>query len=618
MRARRLGRLRKRERAAAVLAIHSFPNTRKPPLPFCKSGLFIATFAALLVFLPGCQATRGAVSAGPDRWWPTYGGTFANTRHIDLAQIGPHNVADLKLAWKFNTGVHGQFETSPVVVDGTMYVTTGSDNGVFALNAASGAVKWHFVPKIGRARYVFAVNRGVAVDSGRVFYTTLDARLIALDAHTGKSVWDTRVGNPQDGLSEDAAPLAWGGLVFVGSSGNEFGVRGSFSAYSQKDGKLVWRWWTVSPGWEGPFAETAHGFALHRNIGREKAAVAKYRDAWKTGGGAVWMTPALSPKESTVYLSTGNPAPDFNAERRPGDNLYTDSIVALDARSGKMKWYYQETPHDVWDYDAASPPVLIDALDAAGQRVPAVAEAGKTGWLYVLDRRTGKPLRISQAFIPQPHIYAPLTAADSKIQPGDGGGTIGPIAYDPAAHAAFVVGNVEPEVGHIAPVTTRRPESDEQWKAGDMADIGTEASSLLSSIDVDTGRIRWSSPIPNVIYTGPMSANGLVFLGQPRTGDFKAYDASSGKVLWNVKPSEVALVGSGVREQARQIVSKVKGNAMQFWHRVRHQPDYGYEGINAPPVAFRMGGREYIVIASDLYDGGAAPSGNTIFAFALP
>ncbi|MGH7727698.1 MAG: pyrroloquinoline quinone-dependent dehydrogenase [Vulcanimicrobiaceae bacterium] len=501
-----------------------------------------------------------------------------------------------------------------------MYFTTGPDNGVYALDAASGVLRWHYVPKLGRAESIFSVNRGVAVASGRVFYATLDDHLIALDAQTGKKIWESRIGNPSDGLSEDAAPLAWAGLVFVGSAGNEFGVRGSYSAYSQQDGKLVWRWWAVSPGWEGTFRNTVRGYPLHRDIRRERASRGRFRDAWKTGGGAVWMTPALGPQESTIYLSTGNPAPAFNGDRRPGDNLYTDSVVALDARSGKMKWYYQETPHDVWDYDASSPPVLVDALDAAGRRVPAVVEAGKTGWLYVLDRRTGRLLRISEPFVPQPRIYEPLTRKGTTIQPANGGGAIGPIAYDPAMHVAFVAGNVEPEIGQTFEVEPWRAGGGEgQWKAGAMTDVSEDAHSLLSAIDVDTGRIRWVRPVPSLIYTGgPLSINGLVFLAEQSTGRFKAYDAASGKVLWQVTPGSAVLSHFDVRDRALHVVSAIIQKVTSVWRRVRHHADDNFEDNRAPPVAYRADGREYIVVVSDLYGHSPRAGGDTVFAFALP
>jgi alcohol dehydrogenase (cytochrome c) len=583
---------------------------------------FSALLALLmLALLPACEPSSGAAAHGPDRWWPTYGGSYANIRHTDLTDVNSTNVGRLALAWKFNTGVHGQFEATPIVVDGVMYFTTGPDDAVYALNAATGSLKWRFAPTLGHARSVFAVNRGVAVAGGRVFYTTLDDQLIALDALTGKVVWNSRIGDPRTGLSEDAAPIAWSGLLLVGSSGNEFGVRGSYSAYSQRDGKLVWRWWAVSPGWEGAYTASVHGYALHRNLARERALAARYRDAWKTGGGAIWMTPALSPDESTIYLSTGNPAPAFNADRRPGDNLYTDCIVALDAHTGKLKWYYQETPHDVWDYDASSPPILFDSVDASGHRIPSVAEAGKTGWLYVLDRRTGRLVRICEPFVPQPYVYHALTAAGAPVQPGDTGGAIAPIAYDPALHEAFIGANVQPEVGETFAAGQRRAESDEHGKGGDMTGgEGTlEPTGLFSAIDTNTGHIRWQVPLPTSQYGGPLSANGLVFLGEKYSGRLRAYDAVNGNVLWSVRPGDTVLAHFDVHDRAEQFLSALKIEAQHVIHHVRHQAEpAGHEDIHAPPIAYRIDGREYIVIASHVYAHDGLPGGNGIFAFALP
>jgi len=584
-----------------------------------KSTVLCACAVALSLLLPACEPSQGSTTSGPDRWWPSYGGSLANTRHAELNSIGPSTVHSLKLAWKFNTGAQGQLETSPVVVDGVMYLTTGPDNGVYALDAATGGLKWKYTPKRGQVRYIFDVNRGVAVDNGRVFFMTLDARLIALDARSGERVWESTIGDTRNGLSETAAPLAWGGLVFVGSAGDEYGVRGSYSAYSQKDGKLAWRWWVTSPGWEGTFKNTAAGKPLHRDIAHERATLAKYRDAWKRGGGAVWMTPAISPQESTVFLSTGNPAPAFNGERRPGDNLYTECIVALDARSGKMKWYYQETPHDVWDYDASSPPVLVDALDRAGRRVPAVAEAGKTGWLYILDRKTGRPLRISEPFVPQPHVYEPLTAAGVRVQPGDMGGAIGPVAYDPARHATFVAGNVTPEIAQSTAAPPWSAASEDQWEGGTMTEADAlHGESQLSSIDVDTGRILWSVREPNPIYGGLLSTNGLVFMGQTGSGTFRAYDSANGKVLWETNPGDEIVANAGAHAQALHLISTIDVAARKFWRRVRRTTDYSSEDIHAPPIAYRMSGREYIAIASDVHARGNRVAGNTVFAFTLP
>jgi PQQ-dependent dehydrogenase (methanol/ethanol family) len=578
-----------------------------------------AALAALLLAFPGCTPSSGSDAGLPDRSWPTYGGDYANTRHIDLGQITPSNVGLLRLAWKFNAGVAGSFETSPIVVDGVMYFTTGPDNGVFALDAATGALKWRYVPKLGRAPYIFNVNRGVAVAAGKVFFTTLDDRLIALDARSGKPEWETSVGDPRTGLREDAAPLAWNGMVFVGSAGNELGTRGSYSAYRQSDGKPLWRWWAVSAGWEGTFATAVRGFALHRDVARERAAVAAHRDAWKTGGGSIWMTPALDPQSATIYLSTGNPAPAFNAGARPGDNLYTDSIVALDARTGKMRWYYQETPHDVWDYDASSPPVLFDALDGSGRRIPVVAEAGKTGWLYIVDRRTGRLVRVSSPFVPQPNVYHPLSANGEPIQPGDLGGALGSIAVDAQRHTAFVAGNVQPETGVTFALPARPPGTGDQWTGGNMSEVPSVAGTArLTAIDTDSGRVRWSSVVPNLVFGGPLSVDGVVFLGEEAEGTFRAYDAATGQVLWQATGGDTPLAAFDLRDRVQHVISTVDLTTRRWWHGMRHDTDFSLEDIHAPAIGYRLHGHAFIAVGSNVYVRTTRAGGNTIFVYALP
>jgi PQQ-dependent dehydrogenase (methanol/ethanol family) len=552
--------------------------------------------------------------------WPTYGGTYANTRHVDVAQINARNVASLRLAWTFSTGVYGQFETSPIVVGDTLYFTTGLTNMVYALDATRGTLRWRFAPHVGPAPYIEQVNRGVAVDGGRVFVATLDDQLIALDARSGKPQWNVRVGDPREGLTETMAPLAWNGLVFIGSSGGEYGIRGSFSAYAQSNGHLVWRWWSVSPGWEGPYVSAVHGISLHRDLARERRSAPRYRDAWRHGGGPVWMTPALSPADGTIYLSTGNPAPNFNGDARPGDNLYTDSIVALDARSGTMRWYYQETPHDLWDYDAASPPVLFDARDARGRRVPAVGEAGKTGWFFILDRRTGAELRISQPFIPQTHIFAAPSPQGHIVQPGEGGGAIGPVAYDPQLHAIFVAGTVARELVKQDRVVAWR--SGMEWQAGSQDWVG-HGYALVSRIDVDTGRIAWQRRVANPVVGGELSARDVVFLGEEGTGAFDALDARSGQLLWQVKPAGLADAAEGSFPAALHRAWLTAGRVGTWlWMRARNQPpteQLSDEDIHAPPIAYVVDGREYVVVAADRPYSTLHPNaGDTLYAFTLP
>jgi glucose dehydrogenase len=506
------------------------------------------------------------------------------------------------------------------VVGDTLYFTTGLTNMVFALDAATGTLRWRFAPNVGPAPYIEQVNRGVAVSNGRVFVATLDDQLIALDARTGTPLWNVRVGDPREGLTETMAPLVWNGLVFIGSSGGEYGIRGSFSAYAQTDGHLVWRWWSVSPGWEGGYVTAVHGISLHRDIARERRSAQRYGDAWRHGGGPVWMTPALSPSDGTIFLSTGNPAPNFNGDARPGDNLYTDSIVALDARSGRMRWYYQETPHDLWDYDAASPPVLFDALDAVGRRLPAVGEAGKTGWFFILDRRTGKLLRLSQPFIPQTRLFAPPSPQGSVVQPGEGGGAIGPVAYNPTLHAIFVAGTVARELVKKERLVAWR--GGVEWQAGSQ-DWISHGFSLVSRIDVDTGRIVWQRRVANPIVGGALSAADVVFMGEEGTGAFDAFEAKSGTLLWQVKPTAAADAAERSLQTTLGRVWLTAGRVLTWvWMRVRNQPptqQLSDEDIHAPPIAYVANGHEYVVVAADRPYSTLHPNaGDTLYAFALP
>ena len=549
--------------------------------------------------------------------WPTHGFTLANTRHAPLTQITPRNVSRLVKVWRFATGVRGSMETTPIVVGSTMYVTTGRGNNVIALDAATGKQKWRYAPTIGTVAVCCGlINRGVAVAHGRVFLATLDARLIALSAASGKPLWDVRIGRASDGLSETMAPLVWNGMVYIGSAGGEFGIRGSFSAYRASDGKLLWRWYTVGPGWEGAYTPSEHGFSLHRDISREKRDAARYRDSWIHGGGPIWMTPAIDAKSGTMYLSTGNPAPALNGSMRPGDNLYTDSIVALDARTGKMRWYYQQTPHDVWDYDAASPPLLCEALDVARTRVPAVCEAGKTGWLYILDRRDGKLIRLSESIVPNAHIYADQSKEGAVQQPGAYGGVIAPLSYDPARRFVFVAALDRPEYRDLSRQIAAWSANDNRWQGGTTSPVG-HWRDFIAAIDVDTGEIRWrksiaAGPIGRLgarVAGGTLSAGDLVFSADP-AGLLAAYDAATGETKWQYQ--------LGLDEQSSLWV-RFLGWLRDVKHALFHERPVRTDSarVDASPIAYAVNGREYIALAADLLPG--SPLGtSSITAFALP
>ncbi|HEX2249615.1 MAG TPA: PQQ-binding-like beta-propeller repeat protein, partial [Gemmatimonadales bacterium] len=301
---------------------------------------------------------RGAMADSAD--WPSYGRDYSNRRFSPLTQISPANASQLKLAWRYKTGIPHSFEASPVVIDGTMYVSTPL-NHVVALDAATGAKKWEYAHEFSSTVHCCGpVNRGVAVYDGRVYMGTLDAKLVALDARTGEKEWEHQIADNTKGYALNGPVIAVDGKVLVGTSGGEYGIRGFIEARDAENGRQVWRWYTIpSPeegGWWGNWRETdPFGVKLNRNIAREKADSAKHSDAWQRGGGGVWQAPAIDLERGLVVFTTGNPSPDLDGSVRPGDNLYTNSIVALDYRSGKLRWFFQQIPHDVWDLDAASP-----------------------------------------------------------------------------------------------------------------------------------------------------------------------------------------------------------------------------------------------------------------------
>jgi glucose dehydrogenase len=532
--------------------------------------------------------------------WPTYGATYANTRHVDIGTLRAAALPRLHPVWQFALGPHERVETTPIVSGTTMYLTTGVQNNVVALDARTGKLKWRYKPSLGAmSPCCGALNRGVAVGQNLVYVATLDAQLIALNASSGKPVWHVQIADGAHGFSETMAPLFWNGTVIIGSSGSDYGIRGSVSAYRASDGRFLWRWYAVSPGWEGRYTAAVNGFSLHRDIAKEKRALPAHRDAWKHGGGAVWMTPALDVKTGVLYASTGNPSPVYNGSVRPGDNLYTDSIVALDARSGKLLWYYQQTPHDIWEYEAASPPILFDSHGRGGDPTPAVAEAGKTRWLYVLNRKNGKLIRLSQPWSPNADVYQPYAralAAPKERLPLRG--TIGPIAYNPALRTAYVT-----EIDHI---------DAESW------------SDLLVAIDVDTGAIRWKKMLGPVhktyrgdpVLAGALSAGPLVFVSDP-DGDFTALDAKTGELLWRYQLGSDRALDNRANAFER-FVHVVHDWLLPLKRALFRQepPTQAAAGVDTSPIAFEIDGKPYVTIGFDLHPERAS-GGAVVTTFSL-
>jgi PQQ-dependent dehydrogenase (methanol/ethanol family) len=522
--------------------------------------------------------------------WTTYGGNDWNQRYSSLKTISTSNVAQLVPRMIFQTGITklGSFENTPIVSQGKMYVTTPYNTAI-AYDLATKKELWRYEHKLGTTIYCCGPNnRGVAIHGGAHLYMgTLDAHLVALDAKDGKVLWDKEVADPAFGYSITHAPLIIGYNVIVGVSGGEYGIRGHVTAYNAMTGDQVWRWYSIpSPkgdstfddkapnGWFGTWpTKTPDGADLHRDVTKEKADSGKYADAWKTGGGGMWTTPSYDKESNTLFVTIGNPSPDLDGSIRPGDNLYTDCIVAIDASSGKTKWYYQTVPHDVWDLDATSPSVVAMV---GGHKV--VLHAGKTGWVYVLDAGTGKLVRRSDAFVPQENMFALPTPEGARMLPGaNGGAEWSPIAVDPSLGYAFVAALHQPM--HYK-VHTAPWEKGRLWLGSAFVAIpGEEQYGLYSAVDLKTGKIAWQNKVPQPMMGGALAtAGGLTFTGEGN-GNFNAYNSKTGKLLWQFNAGA---------------------------------------GCNSAPMTFTMGGEQFVAVACGGNFQISYPLGDAVMIFGLP
>jgi PQQ-dependent dehydrogenase (methanol/ethanol family) len=519
--------------------------------------------------------------------WLMYGHNYWNNRFSPLTQISTTNVRTLVPRMVFQTGIEklGSFETTPLVVSGVMYATTPY-NTAMAYDLRTGKQLWRYEHKLGTSIYCCGPNnRGVAIGGGTVFMATLDAQLVALDQTTGKVKWTTQTGDPAAGYSQTMAPLLIGNKVILGTSGAEYGIRGFVDAYDATTGQRIWRWYTIPApnatkdeggvnGWFGRWVRTTpEGDNLHRDIAKEKADSAKYADAWQNGGGSMWMTPAYDADTRTLYVGIGNPSPDLDGAIRPGDNLWTEAIVALDAETGKFKWGYQTVPHDVWDLDAVSPPVIAMV---GGKKV--VVHAGKTGWVYVLDAATGRLVRKSDAFVPQENMFALPTPEGTRMLPGaNGGQEWSPVTIHPDLGYAYTVGLHQPMhyKTHYAPWEKGR-----LWLGSAFVAIPGEAQwGNVSAINLATGKIAWQVKTDEEMIGGATAtAGGLVFTGE-QNGWFKAYDARTGAVLWQY---------------------------------------FCGAGVNAAPSVFTVDGEQFIAVAAGGNAQVGSPLGDAIFVFGLP
>jgi alcohol dehydrogenase (cytochrome c) len=466
--------------------------------------------------------------------WPSYNGQTAGSRYSALAQINASNVAQAVPKWIFSISSASRLQVTPVVVDGLMYVT--SANECYALDAGSGRQVWHYQRPRTKALVGNAaggINRGVAVGGDRVFMVTDHAHIIALNRFTGALLWETEMADWRQNYNATGAPLVVGGLVVTGTSGGDEGVRGFVAAFDQATGKEAWRFWTVPRPGEAK-SETWQGKGIQHP------------------GATTWLTGTYDSQLDTVYWPTGNPSPDLIGDDRPGDNLYSDSIVALDAKSGTLKWHFQFTPHDVWDYDAQETPALVD-LTWQGRPRKLLVHANRNGFLYVLDRTDGSFL-FGSRYAKNVTWASGLTAAGRPIVVPDMEPTLEGKRVCPSLEGASnwysTSFNPRTELYYVQTndkcgIFTREPM---EWEAGKgfmggsfKQAPGEPAQRVLRAIDLRTGRSVWELPQTGTVdsWGGALStAGGLVIFGED-SGALMAADATSGKPLWSFQTNQI-------------------------------------------------------------------------------
>ncbi|HSM42512.1 MAG TPA: PQQ-binding-like beta-propeller repeat protein, partial [Afifellaceae bacterium] len=489
------------------------------------------------------------------------------------------NVSKLRPAWIFQTDIVETMETTPIVINGVMYVTTAF-NHVYALNARTGEQIWHYKHNMGPiTTYCCGPNnRGVAAYGDKVYMGTLDAKLIALDAKTGKLVWETEIADPALGYSETMAPTAVDGMILIGTNGGEYGIRGFVKAYDAATGDLKWTFHTIPEDSTGVWAtHDATGRDMHRDIEAEKAALAAQGDPYETLGGGVWQNPAVDLETRRIYFVVGNPSPDLDGSLRPGDNLYTDSLVAVDLDSGEYVCHFQYIAHDVWDLDAVSPPIITTVKDGSGNDVKGILHGGKTGHIYVHNADDCSLIRFSEAMVPQEDMWTLPTKDGARMLPGANGGVEwSPMAIDAGLGLAYAINLHQPMTYHVE--STPYPEG-KLWLGGAFKVIPSEEQwGNVTAVDYNTGKIRWQVKTPEPMIGGIMAtAGGLVFTGEGN-GLFKAMDSETGSELWRFQAGA---------------------------------------GVNAPPASYTVDGKQYIVVAAGGNTQLNYKRGNNIIAFTL-
>jgi len=533
--------------------------------------------------------------------WPTNGGDLYNRRFSPLEQINRDNVGNLKAVWRTRldgSGLGPRYsgEAQPIVYDGVIYIVTGADD-VFAISVASGEILWRYEsnldPEIGTVCCGWT-SRGVGLGDGKVFVGQLNTQLVALDQTSGEVLWSTQAERWEEGYTITSAPLYYDGLVITGFAGAEFATRGRVKAFDADNGELVWTFYTVP----GP-GELGHDTWPADN------------DVWMHGGGTVWQTPAVDPELDLIYFSTGNPGPDLNGAVRAGDNLFTTSIVAIEARTGRYRWHFQQVHHDLWDFDSSNPVVLFN-LELDGELRRAVAEVSKTGWVYILDRITGEPLIGIEE---QPVAQEPrqFTSATQPIPAGDAigprtvditvegfelahdghvytpfwtepvlakrlGANWPPSSYDPRTQTLYVCANERTFFYSVDAEETEAPTTGTRYMGGSFGNAELPPLGLLAAMDMKTNRVVWRQRWADRCFSGlAATAGGLLFVGR-NDGRLTALDSSNGQKLWEFQTGA---------------------------------------GVNAPASVFEHEGEQYVAVLSAGNTFVGTPRGDSVWLFGL-
>ena len=564
----------------------------------------VAAGAALDWQQPGAAASAQEPATLPKTNWLKNGGNLSNQNYSPLTKINRETVSSVKGVWRTHLegsglGVKYSGEAQPLVQDGVIYVVTGADD-VFALSVTTGSILW--THKGGLPDAIPTVccgwtSRGVALGEGKVYAGQLDGRLLALDQKSGEPVWSIQAERWQNGYTITAAPLYYNGMVIVGFAGGENGTRGRVKAFDAKDGHLLWTFYTIP----GP-GEIGHDTWPQNN------------DAWLHGGGTVWQTPAVDPELGLIYFTTGNPGPDFNGKIRAGDNLFSTSMVAIDAATGKYRWHFQQIHHDLWDYDGPSPVVLFD-VTINGRVRKAAAEPNKAGWVYILDRTNGKPLigidempvpqeprqatsktqpiPRGDAFVPQSvdiapedfplvnqgRIFTPFWKDAIVAKPGArGGANWPPSSYDPTTNLFYVCATDAANLFRGGEDDQKITPEGTRYLGSAFGGAPLPASGIFAALDMKTNRLVWQQRWKESCYSGSVTtAGGLVFTGR-NDGRLTALNSSTGKRLWEFQTGA---------------------------------------GMNAPVSVFEYDGEEYVVAysAGSLFAG--SPRGDSVWLFSV-